>query len=90
MDRVQTFTATEFKARCLEIFDQLASHKLARAQVTKRGKVVAILTPPEHKPLSFADIHGFMKGRVHLPPDFDLTEPILDEPFLADQGVLHE
>jgi hypothetical protein len=33
--------------------------------------------------------HGFMKGTVIIPPDIDLTEPVIDEPFDAEDGVLH-
>ena len=38
--------ASEFKAKCLELFDQLAARKLNRVVVTKRGRAVAVLTPP--------------------------------------------
>ncbi len=33
--------------------------------------------------------HGFMKGTVIIQPGVDLTEPIADEPFDAENGVLH-
>lgn len=39
--------ATEFKATCREVFDRPAARQLERVEVTKRGKVVAVLTPPE-------------------------------------------
>ena len=32
---------------------------------------------------------GGAEGSVSIPPGFDLTEPVLDEPFLAETGKLH-
>jgi hypothetical protein len=90
MSDVETFTATDFKAHCLEILDRLAQRKLTRALVTKRGKVVAILTPPDTDNAMVADIYGCMKGRVRIPEGFDLTAPVLDEPFLAERGLLFD
>jgi hypothetical protein len=34
-------------------------------------------------------LYGFMRGSVIIPPDIDLTEPTCDEPFDAEQGILH-
>ncbi len=89
MTSALSFTATDFKARCLEILDRLASHEFTRVTVTKRGKVVAVLTPPEPADAAVRSLHGFMRGSVIAPADLDLTAPVLDEPFLADEGVLH-
>lgn len=90
MPAPSTFTATEFKAKCLDIFDQLAARKLQRVTVTKRGRVVAVLTPPDEPEAAADQLYGCMRGTVIAPPDFDLTEPILDEPVLATAGVLFE
>lgn len=90
MSGVRTYTATDFKARCLDIFDRLAARKLTRVTITKRGKPVAVLTPPDDPEAAVRRLHGFMRGSVIAPPGFDLTAPILDEPFLADAGSLHE
>lgn len=90
MQHIQTFTATDFKARCLEIFDRLAARKLTRVSITKRGKVVAILTPPDDPDYAASGLHGFMRDTVIAPPGFDLTAPILDEPLSAEEGALHE
>ena len=86
---VQSFTATEFKARCLEIFDQLAGRKLTRVTVTKRGKVVAVLTPPDDPAEAGLSLHGFLRGSVITPAGLDLTAPSLDESLLADEGRIH-
>ncbi len=90
MSATQTFGAAYFKAHCLEILDQLASRQLTRVLVAKRGKVVAVLSPPDSSEADAAAFHGFMKGSVIVPPGFDLTAPVLDEPLDADRGVLFD
>ncbi|HEY5106289.1 MAG TPA: hypothetical protein VII73_05880 [Caulobacteraceae bacterium] len=90
MSSSQTFTATHFKARCLEILDRLAAHTLTRVAITKRGKIVAILTPPEATDAAVRQLHGFMRGSVVAPKGFDFTAPVLDEPLSADVGELHQ
>lgn len=81
--------ATEFKAKCLDLMDQLAARKLSRIVVTKRGRPVAVLTPPA-TPEDAADaLFGCLKGQIVAPADFDFTEPVLDEPLDAAEGILH-
>jgi hypothetical protein len=89
MHQPHSFSATEFKAKCLDIFDQLAARKLTRVTVTKRGKVVAVLTPPDEPDDAAGRLYGCMRGTVVGPPGFDLTAPILDEPLLAEEGEVH-
>jgi hypothetical protein len=55
----------------------------------KRGRVVAVVTPPEDAE-NIADLHGFMRGSVIAPDGFDFTAPALDELLNADQGRTHE
>jgi antitoxin (DNA-binding transcriptional repressor) of toxin-antitoxin stability system len=90
MPAAQSFTATDFKAHCLEIFDRLAARKLTRVTITKRGRVVAILTPPDDPETAARGLHGFMEGTVVAPFDFDFTEPVIVEPLSAEEGKLHE
>lgn len=87
MPATQTISTTEFKAKCLKILDRLGSGELGRVEVTKRGKIVAVLTPPEK--LAVADLYGCMQGSVIIPDGFDLTTPVLDEPLDAELGILH-
>jgi hypothetical protein len=61
-----TITASEFKAKCLDLFDQLAARKLNRLYITKRGRIVAIVTPPDNTE-ELSDLHGFMRGSVVAP-----------------------
>ena len=67
-----TMSATEFKAKCLQILDQVQATG-ERVQVTKWGKVVAEVGPPpvEHKEYAKA---GFAKGRMWIVGD--IMEPI--------------
>lgn len=85
----QTISASEFKAKCLQILDRLGTRKLDRVVITKRGKPVAVLTPPEADAVAVHGIHGFMRGSVTVPQGLDLTAPALDEPFGAESGALH-
>ncbi len=89
MQEVQSFTATEFKAKCLDILDRLAARKFTRVTITKRGKIVAVLTPPEDSETTVRRLHGLLRGSVMAPPDFDFTAPVLDEPLSAEDGELH-
>ena len=83
-----TITASEFKAKCLDLFDQLAARRLTRLCVTKRGRIVAIVTPPDNTE-DLGDLHGFMRGSVVATDGFDFTAPALDEPLTADRGRIH-
>jgi len=57
--------------------------------ITKRGKVVAVLTPPEDPETALLTLHGCMRGSVVAPQGFDFTAPVLDEPLSAEDGELH-
>jgi len=89
IDEVLEIAASEFKAKCLALMDQLAARKLNRIVVTKRGRPVAVLTPPPTPEEIAGAFFGFMKGSVGAPEDFDFTAPVLDEPLDAAEGILH-
>jgi prevent-host-death family protein len=82
--------ASEFKAKCLDLMDQLAARKLERIVVTKRGRPVAVLTPPPTPEEVAEGLFGCLKGRLVAPADFDFTAPVLDEPLNAAEGRLYE
>ncbi len=86
---IQTISATEFKAKCLNILDRLAGHELDRVIITKRGQTVGVLLPPQPDPTTLIDLYGCMRGSVVIPEGLDLTAPILDEPLDAEVGILH-
>jgi prevent-host-death family protein len=89
MDPARTISATEFKATCLEVLDRVQSGEWPRVEVTKRGRVVAVLVPPPADAAAAAGLHGFLRGSVGVPEGVDLTRPVLDEPFDAAKGALH-
>jgi antitoxin (DNA-binding transcriptional repressor) of toxin-antitoxin stability system len=86
MKKIQTISATDFKAKCLGILDQLAGHELDRVVITKRGRAVAVLTPPQ---IEIPALHGLLRGSVAIPADIDLTAPVADQTFDAERGDLH-
>ena len=83
------FTATQFKATCLEVFDRLAARELERVEVTKRGKVVAVLTPPNAGADWLSAFRVAMRGTVVIPEGADPTEPAFDGVTDAELGILH-
>jgi prevent-host-death family protein len=85
----ETISATEFKAKCLEILDRVGSRAVQRVAITKRGAVVAVLVPPDITAEEAAGLHGFMRGSVVIPPGFDLTAPVIGDEFDAADGMLH-
>ena len=78
MSEARTITATEFKATCLDLLDQVGSGKISRLTVTKRGKPVAVIVPPAGGQHPFDVLYGMMKGSVIAPPDFDFTAPAFE------------
>jgi prevent-host-death family protein len=85
----RTVSASEFKAKCLDILDRIRSKELERVVVTKRGVPVAVLLPPPADAAEVARLHGFLRGSVVVPPEIDLTAPVGDEAFAADEGAIH-
>ena len=71
-----TIGASEFKANCLDLLDRLGSRKLKRIIITKRGRPVAVLSPPEGERRQAEALYGSMEGSVILPAGVDLTVPI--------------
>ena len=84
-----SISATEFKAKCLDILDQVSARRVRSVSITKRGKVVAMLVPPPEEPAAIRQLYGFLAGSVVVSPGTDLTQPVLDEPFDAVEGELH-
>jgi prevent-host-death family protein len=57
---VHTMKASEFKAKCLVVMDEVQARRV-EVIVTKRGKPVAKLVPVDDAP---AGAFGFMRGTV--------------------------
>ncbi len=79
-----TISATEFKAGCLALMDDLKDGRLEKVIVTKRGQVVAELCPPAIKPR--ASLYGALKGMIVFPPNADLTSPAFDGEWNAEKN----
>lgn len=84
-----TISASEFKAKCLEILDLLSKRKLDRVVITKRGRPVAVVSPPPDDGAAVESLYGFMEGSVLIPDGYDLTAPVLQESLDAEAGTLH-
>ena len=81
-----TISVTEFKAKCLALFDQLERNKMAKVVITRRGRVVGELTPPARQ---MAPLHGAHPGGVTVMEGVDLTAPTFEEgEFDASSGRL--
>jgi antitoxin (DNA-binding transcriptional repressor) of toxin-antitoxin stability system len=83
---VLSVSATNFKAKCLAIFDQLERRKVDRVVVTRRGRPVAELRPA---PAELPELWGAHRGSVKVARGVDLTAPTFDEPLDAELEVLH-
>jgi prevent-host-death family protein len=87
---MQTITATEFKAHCLDVLDRVNSGEIEEVAITKRGKVVARLLPPPLDAEAVAALFGAMAGTVTMDDDCDLTEPVFEGVINAAEGIIHE
>ena len=86
---LEIVSATDFKAKCLDLLDQVGARKIGRLEITKHGKVVAVLIPPPSREEAVQQLHGFLRGSVLIPEVLDLTAPVLNEPLDAELGRLH-
>lgn len=77
-------SVTEFKAKCTQVLREVAS-KPYTVEITKRGKVVAIVSPPvEEPPPDVNPAWGCLRGTItYMAPDFD--EPMDDTEWDACQ-----
>jgi prevent-host-death family protein len=68
----RTMKASEFKAKCLELMDEVQRQQI-EILVTKHGRVVAKLAPAEEP--SPASPFGFMRGTVIEAEDIVAPDP---------------
>ncbi|HQZ82008.1 MAG TPA: type II toxin-antitoxin system Phd/YefM family antitoxin [Pyrinomonadaceae bacterium] len=66
--KTRTISATEFKAKCLQIFDELEGEGIV---VEKRGKPVAKVIPI--RPVDNSGFIGSMKGQIKIHGDIFST-----------------
>lgn len=71
LSKTREIGATEFKAKCLAILDEVHDRTRDEVIITKRGKPWAKIVPVRG---DIPDIYGFLKGTVVI--HGDLTEPL--------------
>jgi len=59
---MKTIPAGQFKAQCLKVMEEVRSRR-SPVLITKRGKPLAKLVPPDEKP---PDILGCLAGRIEI------------------------
>ena len=79
----KTIKASEFKAKCLKLMDEIADSG-AEYVITKNGRPVSRLVPYRKKPKS---LFGIDRGRLEILGDID--EP-LDIEWEAESGTIWE
>jgi len=89
MPDYQTVSASEFKAKCLDILDRIRNREVERVVITKRGVPRCRPRPPPTQAGEVERLHGFLRGSVVIPAEVDLTAPVAEEPFAADAGETH-
>lgn len=62
----QVINATEFKAKCLAILDDVDANG-STVTVTKRGHAVAVIGPAKAK--TWKSLKGVLAGKVRIPDD---------------------
>ena len=67
----QMITATEFKAKCLSLLDEV-SRTGGTITVTKRGRPVATVGPPP--PALRRSSRGMLKGKIQIPDEILMAD----------------
>ena len=87
---MRTISATEFKATCLDLFDQVYAGEIEEFGVTKHGRVVAVVRRPAVTRSDAETLYGCLEGTLSLPADLDLTKPIFEGEINAEDGFTFE
>jgi len=70
----RTIAASEFKAKCLAILDEVAENH-ETVIVTKRGKPVARVVPPEEAPSLIGSVRQLVSDEEFIEPLYEDWEP---------------
>ena len=80
MPREATLSASEFKAKCLDLMAEGAARRLDKVHVTKHGKPFVSLSFEHEAPFSGESIFGCMKDWEPLvPADHDWEAPLFTD-----------
>jgi hypothetical protein len=82
-DAVLEINVTDFKAKCLTLFKELEARRYEKVVVTRRGKAIVELTSAQAE---IPDPYGCLAGRAIIPPELDLTSPLLEDVPEAESG----
>ena len=79
-EKSKTISISEFKAHCTEQI-RAVSEQGGTLAITRHGKVVAVVKPPEPDPAKAAStsLLGAGKGTATFSPDYDPHAPAFDE-----------
>lgn len=82
-----TIAATQFKAQCLEVLDDIADRKVDEVVITKHGRPVGVLKPMPDE--AVPSLFGALASQTSVKDGVDLTAPTMNEPTDAERGRLH-
>jgi hypothetical protein len=82
-EAVLEINVTDFKAKCLALFKELEARRYQKVVVTRRGKAIAELRSAQTE---IPDPYGCLAGRAIVPPELDLTAPLLEDIPEAESG----
>lgn len=79
-------SVTEFKARCLEFFEQLRKGEIDRIDVTKHGRAIGVVHPPRTSREAIEmGLKSMQRSVQVIDAGLDLTLPIAwDQEFVPD------
>ena len=78
----ETIAVSAFKPRSLELIESVASGRIARLVLTKRGHPVAVLVPAR---VPAVELHGSLRDLMEPVDEVDLTAPT-GEAWAAEHG----
>jgi prevent-host-death family protein len=81
-DEVETIAVSAFKPRSLELIERVASGRIGRLVLTRRGRPVAMLVPAAEPQTA---LHGALRGLMEPVAGADLTAPTGEE-WAAERG----
>ena len=85
MDRKpKSVDIADFIASWPKIIQDLDSGVESGIDVTRDGRIVALLRPPR------ASLYGYLRGSVRIPDGWDLTTPAFEGEIHAEHGLAHE
>jgi prevent-host-death family protein len=82
---VETIAVSEFKPRSLELIERVASGRVGRLVLTKRGRAVAAVVPVQEEQHEPAELWGALRGLMEPVDGVDLTAPT-GEDWAAERG----